>query len=173
MTVIVSEQEIDFLLARDYESPEATTARSAGQWAFWLIWCWRGKHTEEAIQKVREASKTGNLAHNLSTALGCSRAAHARAASPANGFEALALGAPAPRCVGRHRSPVAEQVHLLVVKGSASLLTDRHFSCARRWSLPPSLLPSSGPIRTWLLPATAVVARFHAAFSPTSLPHAD
>src|SRR4029077_13902263 len=52
----------------------------------------------------------------------------------------------------------------LGLKCSASLLIDRHFSCARRWSLPPSLLPRSGRIRTWLLPATAVVARLTAAF---------
>ena len=64
VTVIVSEQEIDFLLARDYELTRRDD-RSIGRAvsAFLSDSVLEGGVTnEEATQKVREASKTGNAA---------------------------------------------------------------------------------------------------------------
>ena len=61
--VLVSEQDIDFLLARHYELTR-TDDRSIGSAvsAFLSGSVLEGYDAEEAIQKVRKASKTRNLA---------------------------------------------------------------------------------------------------------------
>ena len=60
VTVIVSEQEIDFLLARHYELTRADD-RSIGRAvsAFLSDSVLEGYDAEGAMQRVREASKTG------------------------------------------------------------------------------------------------------------------
>jgi hypothetical protein len=64
VTVMVSEQEIDFLLARHYEltrADDCSIGRAVS--AFLSDSLLEGGVTNlEAIQKVREASKTGNVA---------------------------------------------------------------------------------------------------------------
>jgi hypothetical protein len=61
-------------------SPGRTTAQSARRYRrSWLIRCWRGHDAEEATQKFREASKTGNLATRQIAANAGRTIAHKRA----------------------------------------------------------------------------------------------
>jgi hypothetical protein len=66
--VDVSEQEIDFLLARHYELTR-TDDRSIGRAVslFLSDSAFEETYAEEATQKVSEACKTGNLAHTRSS----------------------------------------------------------------------------------------------------------
>jgi hypothetical protein len=61
VTVMVSEQEIDFLLARHYELTRADD-RSIGRAvsAFLSDSAFEGTYSEEGTQRVREASKAGD-----------------------------------------------------------------------------------------------------------------
>ena len=61
VTVIVTEPEIDFLLARDYEltrSDDRSIGRAVS--AFLSDSAFEGTYAEEATQRVREASKAGD-----------------------------------------------------------------------------------------------------------------